>query len=147
MYGALDISASGLSAQRARLEVVSANVAKIDSPVDPSKNPDDYRRQFAVMAPKLARGPDGIKRTVGVEVTEIGLDRSPFRKKYEPNNPFAAKVTDESKDQVAGYVNFPEIHWPTEMMNAYQATRLYEANIVAAEATKTMMAQALQLIA
>ena len=147
MYGALDISASGLMAQRARLEVVSANVAKIDSPVDPTKNPDDYRRQFAVMAPKMLRGADGVRRSVGVEVTEIGLDRSPFRKKYDPDNPFAAKVTDESKEQVVGYVNYPDIHWPTEMMNAYQATRLYEANIVAAEATKTMMAQALQLIA
>jgi len=147
MYGALDISASGLAAQRARLEVVSANVAKIDSPVDPTKNADDYRRQFAVMAPKEVRGPDGAKRSIGVEVAEIGLDRSPFRKVYDPDNPFAAKVTDESQDQVAGYVNYPDIHWPTEMMNAYEATRLYEANIVVAEATKTMMAQALQLIA
>lgn len=147
MYGALDISVSGISAQRARLEVVSANVAKIDSPVDPSKDPDEYRRQFAVMAPKVVRGPGGAKQSVGVEVAEIGLDRSPFRKVYDPDNPFAAKETDESKDQVAGYVNYPEIHWPTEMMNAYEATRLYEANIVTAEATKTMMAQALQLIA
>ena len=147
MYGALDISVSGLVAQRARLEVVAANVAKIDSPVDPAKNPDHYRRQFAVMAPKLVRGPGGAERSVGVEIAEIGLDRSPFRKVYDPNNPFAAKVTDKSKDQVAGYVNYPDIHWPTEMMNAYEATRLYEANIVVAEATKTMMAQALQLIA
>lgn len=147
MYGALDISASGIAAQRARLEVVSANVAKIDSPVDPSRDPDEYRRQFAVMQPKLVRGPGGSERSVGVEITEIGLDRSPFRKVYDPDNPFAAKATDESKDQVEGYVNYPEIHWPTEMMNAYDATRLYEANIVAAEATKTMMAQALQLIA
>ena len=147
MYGALDISASGLMAQRARLEVVSANVAKIDSPVDPTKNPDDYRRQFAVMAPKEVRGADGAKQSVGVEITEIGLDKSPFRKVYDPTNPFAAKATDESKDQVAGYVNYPDIHWPTEMMNAYDASRQYEANITVAEATKTMMAQALQLIA
>lgn len=147
MYGALDISASGLMAQRARLEVVSANVAKIDAPVDPSKNPDDYRRQFAVLSPKEVRGPGGAKQSVGVEVTEIGLDKSPFRKVHDPTNPFAATATDESKDQVEGYVNYPDIHWPTEMMNAYDATRLYEANIVAAEATKTMMAQALQLIA
>ncbi|MCB9848428.1 MAG: hypothetical protein H6814_08450 [Phycisphaeraceae bacterium] len=147
MYGALDISVSGIAAQRARLEVVSANVAKIDSPVDPAKDPDQFRRQFAALAPRTVRGQDGKERVVGVEVTEIGLDQSPFRKVYDPDNPFAAKVTDESKDQVAGYVNYPDIHWPTEMMNAYDATRLYEANIVVAEATKTMMAQALQLIA
>jgi len=147
MYGALDISASGLAAQRTRLEVVSANVAKIDAPVDPAKDPDEFRRQFAVLAPKTMRGPDGAERSNGVEVLEIGTDRSPFRKVYDPNHPFAATETDESKDQVAGYVNFPDIHWPTEMMNAYEASRLYEANIVAAESTKTMMAQALQLIA
>lgn len=147
MYGALDISVSGLIAQRTRLEVASANVAKIDSPVDPSADPTPWRRAFALVSPETRRAAGGAVELGGVRVDSIALDASPFRKVYDIDHPLAAKTTDPAKDQVAGYVNYPDIDGATELMNAYEASRLYEANLAAAEATKTMLAQALQIIA
>jgi flagellar basal-body rod protein FlgC len=62
----------------------------------------------------------------------------PFRKKYEPGHPFA----DED-----GYVNYPDIDPSMEQINALEATRAYEANIMAAEATKSMLSLALRVLA
>jgi len=82
-----------------------------------------------------------------VHVADIALDQGPFRKLYDPSNPYAAKETDPERDLVEGYVNLPNIDTTIEQINAVEAARAYDANVAVAEATKTMMAQALRLIA
>lgn len=134
MFGSLDISTSALVAQRTRMEVIAANVANQSSIVDAKGNYAPYRRRFAVLAPgDPARG-----NRMGVHVKQIELDRSPLRMKFEPGSPFA---------DASGYVKYPNIDPAMEMVNAVEATRAYEANITAAEATKAMMQASLRLLA
>jgi len=142
MYGALDISTSGMVAQRTRLNVISANVANSSAYLDANGEPNAYRRRIAMLAPGSDSG-----NPMGVRVAEVAHDHSPFRKVYDPTNPYAAKETDPSRDLVEGYVNYPNVDTTVEMINGVEAARAYEANVMAAEATKTMMAQALRLIA
>ena len=71
-------------------------------------------------------------------MAEIGIDDGPLRLSYEPGSRYA----DED-----GYVYYPDIDAVTEQMNAMEATRAYEANITAIEATKSMIGVALQIIA
>lgn len=141
MYGALDIAVSGMVAQRRRLETVSANLAIANAPVDHS-NPDAFRRRIALLEPG-----SGERGGLGVRVAEIALDRAPFRKIYDPGHPMAAKETDPSRGLVEGYYDVPNIDPVIEELNAMEASRAYEANVMAAEAVKTMLGQSLRLIA
>lgn len=143
MYGSLDISVSGLVAQRTRMDVIAANLANRESIVDASGNPNPYRRRIAVFQPgdPTASTPSG--QAMGVHVGKVELDQSDFRKVFDPDSPYAQP--DDSPD--AGYVYYPNIDQVTENVNAVDAVRAYEANVAAAEATKSMIAQALRLIA
>lgn len=134
MFGALDISTSALVAQRTRLNVIAANLANQNTTHDADGNYAPFRRRIAVLMP----GDPATGNRLGVHVGEIGLDPAPFRKVYEPGNPNA-----DSR----GYVNYPNIDPAMEMVNALEASRAYEANITAAEASKSMIDAALQLIA
>lgn len=148
MYGALDISVSGMVAQRQRLETATANIALAGAPVDPA-NPGAFRRRIALLAP----GATGNERTssrqapLGVRVAQIAADPAPFRKVYDPGHPYAAKATDPSRGMVEGYYDIPNIDPVIEEVNALEASRAYEANVMAAEAVKSMLGQALRLIA
>lgn len=148
MYGSLDISTSGMIAQRQRMEVIAANIANEQTTLNSRGEIAPYRRRIAMLAPvgdPTSRGGEG--GALGVRVAEIALDDSPFRKVYDPTNPLAAKKTDPARDEVAGYVNYPNVDTTIEMVNALEASRAYEANVAAAEASKTMLAQAMRLIA
>ncbi len=134
MFGSLDISTSGLVAQRTRLEVISANLANRSSIYDADGNYAPYRRRVPVLAP----GDPVSDKALGVHVKEILLDQSEFRKIYEPGHPNA---------DADGYVQFPNIEPAMEIVNAMEASRAYEANITAVEATKSMMQSSLRLIA
>lgn len=142
MYGALDISTSGMVAQRTRMNVISANIANSSSLLNAEGEYDPYRRRIAMLAPG---GPDG--EEMGVRVAEIATDNGPFKKVYDPGSPFAAEETDPSRDLKEGYVNHPNVDTTIEMINGMEAFRAYEANVTAAESSKRMMAQALQLLA
>ena len=134
MFGALDVSVSGLVAQRTRLDVIASNMANRNSIVDVDGNANPFRRRLAILSPGDAKTGKG----QGVHVQEIKLDQSPFIKKFEPDSPFA---NDE------GYVDYPNIDPMMEMVNAIDASRAYEANIAAAEAAKSMMQSSLRLLA
>ena len=134
MFGALDISASALVAQRTRLEVIAANMANRDAVEDANGNYAPFRRRIAVFAP----GDPASGKPQGVHVSDIMLDASPLRAKWEPGHKHA---------DADGYVYYPNIDPAMEMVNALEATRAYEANITAAEATKSMMQSALRLMA
>ncbi len=134
MFGALDISTSGLVAQRTRLDVISQNMANQHSVLDADGNYAPYRRRIAVFAP----GDPATGADEGVHVREILLDPAPFRKVYEPGHPLA---------DAEGNVEYPNVDPMMEMVSAMEATRAYEANITAAEATKSMIDRALGLLA
>ena len=134
MFGALDISTSALVAQRTRLNVISANLANIDSVEAPDGSYAPYRRRV----PIFAAGDPASGSAQGVHVREIELDMSDFRARHEPGHKFA---------DADGYVRYPNIDSTTELVNALEASRAYEANITAVEATKSMMNAALQILA
>lgn len=138
MYGALDISTSGMVAQRTRMAVISANIANANTILDAQGNLNPYKKRIIHFSPgdPSATTPGG--QSMGVHVSEIGTDENAIRLKYEPGSKFA----DED-----GYVPYPDINTHMEQINAMTAARAYEANVVAAETTKTMMAQALRLLA
>jgi flagellar basal-body rod protein FlgC len=113
-------------------------VASKDVLLDAEGNYAPYLRRHVMFAPGDPTASTARNRAMGVHVAEIEADPTALRPKYDPASPFA----DE-----AGYVQVPDINPVVEQMNQMEASRAYEANVAAAEATKTMMAQALRLIA
>lgn len=143
MYSSLDISVSGMIAQRTRLDVVATNLANRDTILDSVGNPSAFQRRFVTLAPAHS-SPGRDNAPLGVSVHSIEIDdASEPRKVWDPSNPYAKP--DGHPD--AGYVYFPNIDPVTEEINAMEAMRSYEANVSAADATKSMLAQALRLIA
>src|SRR5688500_6338592 len=134
MFDALDISSSALSAQRARLDTIAGNIANMNTTRNARGEVEPYRRRFVVFAP----GQAGDARKPGVHASKVELDRSPFRKAYEPGHP------DAGKD---GYVLYPNVDMAVEYVNALEASRAYEANVTAMEVSKAMINASLRLIA
>lgn len=133
MFDALDISSSALTAQRIRMDTIAGNVANINTTRDVAGNLVPYRRRFVVFAP----GQPGAPGRPGVHVRSIELDKSPFRKVYDPGN------VDAGPD---GYVRYPNIELAIEQVNMLEASRAYEANITMMETTKAMINAALRLL-
>lgn len=137
-FDALGSSASALTAQRLRMDVISNNLANANSTRTAEGGP--YRRQMAVfasreefkqdLAGRLAKTPSGVK------VTEIRHDDSPFRQVYDPGHP------DANQD---GYVLMPNVNTIQEMTDMISATRSYEANVTLINSVKSMAAKALEI--
>lgn len=138
MYGSLDISTSGMVAQRTRLAVISANIANAHTMLEADGGYEPYRRRAAMFATGDPGSETRAGRELGVHVAAVDIDQAPFDLRHQPDSPYA----DEQ-----GYVKVPNINTAVEQINAMEASRAYEANLAAAEATKTMMAQALRLLA
>lgn len=137
MFDTLDISASGLQAQRTRMDTIAANIANLNTTRDAAGRPNPYRRRFAVFGSGLgARGADAQKP--GVHVGQIKQDESPFQKRFQPGHP------DAGPD---GMVLYPNIDLSVEFVNALEASRAYEANVTTMEVTKSMMNATLRLLA
>jgi flagellar basal-body rod protein FlgC len=134
MFDVLDIGASGLQAQRTRLDTIAANIANVSSTRDAAGLNNPYRRRFVVMEPTRV----GDAQLPGVRVREIKLDQSPYDVRHEPNNPLADKD---------GNVRYPNIRMEFEYVNALEASRAYEANITLLETSKAMINATLRLIA
>jgi flagellar basal-body rod protein FlgC len=132
MFGSLDTSTSGLVAQRTRMEVISANLANQNTIYNAEGEYEPFRRRVAIMAQGGPRGGDG------VHIEQIKLDQSEFRRQYKPGHPEANEN---------GYVKYPNISSAMERVNAMEASRAYEANISAAQATKSMLQSSLRLLA
>jgi flagellar basal-body rod protein FlgC len=133
VFDVLDMGASGLTAQRTRMDVIAQNIANSDTTHDANGKPVPYRRKFAtLMADRSADGKPGV-RVAGIE-----SDPSPFVPKYEPGNRDADKN---------GNVYYPNVDMAVEFTNAIEVSRAYEANVNMMEATKAMMNSTLRLIA
>lgn len=154
LFSAIDTSASGLTAQRLRLDLIANNVANINTTrtaqTTAAGNPIPYQRQVAIFVP---RPPETSFSNVlnqvlnpagnGVEVAAIAQDTAPFSVEYNPDSPDAAKVAEPGLP--VGYVRMPNVNIVTEMADMISASRAYEANVTALNASKAMMSKALEI--
>ncbi len=140
MFSSLDISTSALVAQRQRLNAISSNVANVSTTHNEAGERIPYQPRYTVFqTDDQLQGPGG---AVGVKVSSVEIAAVEPNWKYQPDHPDA-----QPSGPHAGYVAYPNVDLVFEFVDALEATRAYEANIVAAEATKTMMAQVLRLLA
>jgi flagellar basal-body rod protein FlgC len=140
MFESLDISASGLRAQQAIMNVISKNVANATTTRDASGAPNPYRRQEVLL--KVGDGRLGIPNE-GVSVADVVKDMTTdFDKRYEPGHQDAIK---SGKDK--GYVYYPNVNVMQEMVDLMVAARAYEANATAMEATKSVIESSLRILA
>jgi flagellar basal-body rod protein FlgC len=139
------VSGSAMNAQMLRMEVHSSNIANINATRTPEGGP--YRRKEVVFAAAPVEesfadalsnaAQDTESRTaIGVEVTRVVEDPSPFLKKYEPEHP------DASPD---GFVLYPNVNVVSEMVDVQEAARAYEANISVILAIKNMIAKTFEI--
>lgn len=140
MISALDISTSALVAQRTRLNAISGNVANMSSLTDETGKPNPYRaRQVVFEADPTISSSDG---AAGVKVSEIKSDDAEPLYRYQPNHPLAI-----SDGEHKGYVAYPNIDLTTQMVDALESTRAYEANVGVMEITKDLSRETLTILA
>lgn len=139
----LDISGSGLTASRLRMDVISENIANADT--TRTENGGPYRRKMVIYQAAdngssfqdlLSDSMQSGSSFKGVKVTGIVEDNSDFQKKYDPTNP------DADKD---GYVLMPNVDITKETLDMMSVTRAYDANLSAFNAVKSMASKALEM--
>jgi flagellar basal-body rod protein FlgC len=137
LFDALDISASGLIAERTRMDVTSQNLANAQS--------SGYKRQDVVLRESgggfanvlgKAIGASGDSRR-GVEVAEVTTDQAEQRRVYDPGHPDA---------DAQGYVRLPNVNAVSEMTDLISASRAYEANVTAMNTAKQMFSKTLEIL-
>ena len=135
------VSASGMAAQRTRMNTISSNIANINTTRSPEGGP--YRRKDVLLEAMpeaksfgeiLTSSPQ--KDISRVQVTDVTVDRKAPLMKYEPDHVDA---------DGNGYVAYPNINLMEEMANMIQASRSYEANVAAMNATKDMAMTSLEI--
>lgn len=138
-FNNLRISASGLSAERLRMDTISSNIANVNTTKGADGKP--YRRKVAVfqenLQQELNRNTGKYEsNSMGVKAVEIKEDNSPLRRVYDPSNPDADNQ---------GYVSMPNVNILNEMADMIVATRTYEANVNAINSEKSMFSKALEI--
>ena len=139
MLKALDISTSGLVAQRIRLNAISANLANMSTTRNENGEVEPYKAKFVVF-----QEDDGIKTkdgAVGVKVSSVETETVDPNYKYQPDHPLAIK-----SGKWKGYVAYPNIDMVTEFVDALVASRAYEANLGVMEVSKNLGQQTLKII-
>lgn len=132
LFPAMLISASGLTAERTRMNVIANNIANVNT----TKSADGtvFRRQLIeLMSMDEENSPNGIP---GVMVSNIMTDPSPLKMSYEPQHP-------DANEQ--GYVAKPNVDVMMEMVDLMSATRAYEANVTVIQTAKDMVKSALSI--
>lgn len=138
---ALDIGASGLSAERTHLNIISMNLANVNTTRTPEGGP--YRRKSVVFQTQAldseftkAMRSELEREIKGVKVAGVVTDQRPFKRVYDPGHPDA---------DGQGYVSLPDINVVEEMANMMTALRTYEANAATINSAKSMFNKALEL--
>ncbi len=134
MFEVLDMGASGLQAQRVRMDTIANNMLNANTTRNAKGEKVPYRRRFVLFAP--GQGGEHGNRA-GVHVQNIEQDQSPFRKQYQPGHPDA---------DAQGYVQYPNVDVAIEYVNALEASRAYEANITMMDVSKAMINASLRLL-
>ena len=158
LFGVMDVSGSALQAERLRAEVVASNMANANTTRTPQGGP--YKRQQVVFESEasdqgafanhfLSQGvgfggnglesndPESRGEIGGVKIAAVVSDNSPGLRRYDPGHPDADKN---------GYVTYPDINPLTEMVDLMSATRAYDLNSSAVEATKGMITASLDIL-
>ncbi len=142
-FGALDIGASALTAQRLRMDTISQNIANATTTRTEDGTP--YRRRLVVFeetsqgipfSQYLSASSRDRYLAKGVKVSRIVEDTSPLKRVYDPGHPDADNE---------GYVEMPNVDVVTEMVNMISATRAYEANVTTINTTKSLAMKALEI--
>lgn len=146
IFHSMNNTASALTAQRLRMDVISANMANVDS-TRSANGGETYRRKSVVLQEKdgqfssflnVAMNRTGSSTGIGngVKVQQIIEDDTPFKLVYDPAHP-------DANDE--GYVEMPNVDPLREMVDLMSATRSYEANVTVFNASKNMMMKALEI--
>lgn len=146
-FDSMKVSASGMTAQRLRMDTISQNIANVNT--TRTENGEPYRRKKVVFEEMDRNGFQNLlnskigdtklrafQQNGGVKVSKIIEDDTEFAKVYNPSHPDADKE---------GYVSMPNVNVVEEMTNLISANRSYEANITAFNATKSMAQRSLQI--
>ena len=139
MLRALDISTSGLVAQRIRLDAISANLANMSSLRDENGNVEPYQARYVVLQPD-----EEVSTTagaVGVRVSSVETENIDPNYKWDPDHPLAIK-----EGEWKGYVAYPNVDMVSEFVDALVASRAYEANLGVMEVSKSLGMQSLKII-
>jgi flagellar basal-body rod protein FlgC len=147
LFNSLNINASALTANRFRMDVISSNIANANTTRAKLKNGEwvPYQRKIVELTPggigpfdqllNKAMG-KSVSGSSGVYVSKVKEDRTPFKLVFDPEHPDA----DET-----GYVKLPNVDMVKEMVDMMSATRSYEANVTALNASKSMFMKALEI--
>ncbi len=140
LFSALSVSASGMSAQRTRAELITENLANAETTRTPDGGP--YKRKDAIFESNAAGSSfssilgDAMTRG-GVSVSAVNVDERDPVQRYQPGHP------DAGPD---GYVNYPRINPAEEMVDLMSASRGYQANIASMTAVKDMIQHSIDLL-
>ncbi|MDC7241863.1 MAG: flagellar basal body rod protein FlgC [Spirochaetales bacterium] len=148
LFSSINTAATGLSAERMRLDVISDNIANVNTTRTADGGP--YRRSRVVFRPVTDQPywrspflPESLDNGIGkgVRVSEIEKDMdSDLRLVYDPTHPDAIKTGPKK-----GYVEYPNVNIVNEMVDMISATRAYEANVAIMDGSKSMFQKALQI--
>ncbi|MGA2035516.1 MAG: flagellar basal body rod protein FlgC [Thermoguttaceae bacterium] len=139
MLSALDISTSGLVAERIRMNAISSNIANISTTHNEKGEAAPYQRKFVVFQSDENMGAAG---AAGVRVSSVETDHAEPQLRFQPGHPDAIQQGPNK-----GNVAYPNISMMTEFTDAMEAARAYEANLGAIDITKNMEQQTLRIIA
>lgn len=149
LFDSINISSSGLTAQRLRMDVISNNIANAQSTRSADDPNTPYQRQVAVFTPVSAQNSfsslmqqqmQGVGQ--GVQASVQKDTATPFKLVYDPTHPDAVK---NPASPEYGYVRMPNVDVVTEMVDMISASRGYEANVTAVNAAKGMAMKALEI--
>jgi flagellar basal-body rod protein FlgC len=144
LFGGLEISASGLTAERLRMDVTAENLANAQTTRGADGQP--YRRKEVVLQEAAgsfgaslskAMGGGSASQGGGVQVAGVVQDSAPLKRIYDPGHPDA---------DAQGYVAMPNVDTVTEMVDLISASRAYEANVTAMQTAKQMFSKTLELL-
>ena len=146
MFGGIDAAASGLTAERLRMDVISNNIANVNSTRTVDGVP--FKRRYVIFEPRESQSKNfarvlagerkghGFNTGEGVRAVGIGGDNTQGKLVYDPSHP------DANAD---GYVDLPNVDIVNEMVDMITASRAYEANVTTINAAKSMAQQALNI--
>jgi len=139
LFGSMEVSASGMSAQRTRAELLVENMANSETTRTPEGGP--YRRKDVVFSTQEQTSPFSAvfqhEVGTGVSVADVITDTSDPEMRYMPGHP------DANGD---GYVAFPRMNPAEDMVDLLNSTRSYEANVAAISSVKDMISRSIDIM-
>ena len=139
LFSSLQVSSSGMTAQRTRAEMLVENMANAETTRTPEGGP--YRRKDVVFSTQMQTSPFSAifqnETGIGVEVADVVRDSSAPDLRYQPGHPDA---------NAQGYVAYPKMNPAEEMVDLLSASRSYQANVSAISAVKDMINHSLEIL-